>query len=74
MSVSSSTYTSRKKPPYYLLLGEVEAKNFVLNIGHLWDVCEPVVQPTISRMEEVAHEAHLYAFGGNGDNGGYGGG
>ena len=40
---------------YSLLLGEeVEAKNFVLNIGHLWDVCEPLVQPAISRMKEVA--------------------
>ena len=35
---------------------EVEAMNFVLNIGHLWDVCEPVVQPTISRMKEEGHQ------------------
>ncbi len=32
-------------------IGEVEAKNFVLNIGHLWEVREPVVQPTISGMK-----------------------
>jgi hypothetical protein len=31
---------------------EVEAKDFVLNIGHLGRR-EPVVQPTISRMKEV---------------------
>ena len=28
-----------------LLAEEVEAKNFVLNIGHLWDVRELVMQP-----------------------------
>src|ERR671920_1094861 len=49
---------------------EVEALNFVLYIGHLgWR--EPVVQPAISRMKEVAHEAHLgvdhggVSYGGN---------
>jgi hypothetical protein len=36
------------------LAEEVEAKNFILNIGHLWDGRELVVQPTISRMKEVS--------------------
>jgi hypothetical protein len=36
------------------IAGEVEAKNFVLNIGHLWDGRELVVQPTISSKKEVA--------------------
>jgi hypothetical protein len=57
--------------------GEAEAKNFVLNIGHLWDVCELVVQPTISRMKEVALEAHTFGVDGcvgyGSDGGGYGG-
>ena len=33
---------------------EIEAKNCVLNIGHLWDGRELVVQPTLSRMKEVS--------------------
>jgi hypothetical protein len=36
-----------------VLAREVEAKNFVLNIGHLWDTRELVVQPPISHMKEV---------------------
>jgi hypothetical protein len=45
-------------------------------IQRLADRREPVVQPTISRMREVALEAHLYGIGGSGtysdDDGGYG--
>ena len=54
-----------QRSSYYLLLAEVEAKNFVLNIGHLWEVRELVVQPTLSRIKEVALEAHLFVVGGN---------
>jgi hypothetical protein len=62
-----------------VLAEEVEAKNFVLNIGHLWDGRELMVQPTISRMKEVALEAHAFGVdrhhndgSGDGSYGGYG--
>jgi hypothetical protein len=59
-----------------LLAAEVEALNFVLNIGHLWDVCEPVVQPATSSKKEVALEAHTFGVDGGptygGDGSGYG--
>ena len=48
---------------------EIEAVNFVLYIGHLGRR-EPVVQPTMSRMKEVAHQAFTYGVCGDG---GYGG-
>jgi hypothetical protein len=32
---SGTNVTRGRRPSYYLLLGEVEAKSFVLNIGHL---------------------------------------
>ena len=57
-----------------VLAEEGEAKNFVLNIGHLWDGRKLVVQPTLSRMKEVALEALHFGSCGNGDIGGYGGG
>jgi Zn-dependent metalloprotease len=51
---------------------EVEAKNFVLYIGHLGRR-EPVVQPTISSMKEVALEAHTFGVDSSVGYGGDGG-
>jgi hypothetical protein len=51
---------------------EIEAKNFVLYIGHLGR-SESLVQPTTSKKEGgSACEALHYGSWGNGDNGGYG--
>jgi hypothetical protein len=53
--------------------GEVAAKNFALDVGHLGRR-EPVVQPATSQAKEAAHEAHLFGPGTDGGHGGDDGG
>jgi hypothetical protein len=53
---------------------EVEAKNFVLNIGHLWDGGVSGATTYPKEREVALYEAHYFGTCCNGDNGGYGGG